>query len=218
MIDFFSDKLKTPYPWPKYSQVIVNDFVVGAMENTSATIHDFYTVYQTKEDIIDGRNGETAIAHELFHQWFGDLATPENWSNLALKESFATYAEYLWLEHKYGRDAADAHHFMSKLKYLDEPEKNKVKIIRDGSVKNEEMFDVVSYDKGAQVLHMLRKYLGDDLFFNSLKAYLEKYQFKNANINDLLFVFEEVSGKELDWFFNEWWLAVVIPVLEISRE
>ena len=98
MIEFYSTKLGVPYPWAKYAQVVVRDYVSGAMENTSATLHGDFMVYQTPREMVDGKKGNSVIAHELFHQWFGDLATCESWSNLPLNESFATYGEYLWEE------------------------------------------------------------------------------------------------------------------------
>lgn len=105
MIEFYSKTLGVDYVWPKYSQVIVRDYVSGAMENTSATVHGEF-LQQHSRDLLD-ENNEDVISHELFHQWFGDLVTCESWSNLPLNESFATYGEYLWREYKYGRDDAD---------------------------------------------------------------------------------------------------------------
>ena len=107
MLKFYSDVLDYPYTWDKYSQVVVRDYVSGAMENTSATVHGEF-LQRTDRELLDGDN-EEIIAHELFHHWFGDLVTCESWSNLPLNESFATYGEYLWLEHRHGRDAADFH-------------------------------------------------------------------------------------------------------------
>jgi len=105
MIRFFSEKLGLEYPWDKYSQIVVRDYVSGAMENTGAVIFGDY-VYKTKRELIDG-NDESTIAHELFHHWFGDLVTCESWANLPLNESFANYSQYLWDEYEYGVDEAD---------------------------------------------------------------------------------------------------------------
>ena len=98
MLDYYSDVLKLPYAWEKYSQVVVRDYVSGDMENTTATIHGEF-LHRTDRELLDGDN-ERIIAHELFHHWFGDLVTCESWSNLPLNESFATYGEYMWLEHR----------------------------------------------------------------------------------------------------------------------
>ncbi len=218
MVDFYSTVLGTPYPWQKYAQIVVRDYVSGAMENTSATLHGDFMVYQTAREMLDGKKGEAVIAHELFHQWFGDLATAESWSNLPLNESFATYGEYLWEEHKNGRDAADAHSRRSRSGYFmaaqQQPERN---LIRYNYESREDMFDAWSYNKGGQVLHMLRKYVGDAAFFASLKLYLERNRFKAAEIHNLRLAFEEITGEDLNWFFNQWFFAKGYPILEIEH-
>ena len=215
MIEFFSNKLGYPYAWSKYSQIVVRDYVSGAMENTTATVHGDF-VYQTERELIDGSRGEDVIAHELFHQWFGDVVTCESWSNLPLNESFATYGEYLWNEYKYGQDAADAHHYGSRSGYMAESENKKVNMIRFDYKNREDMFDGHSYNKGGQILHMLRKYVGDDAFFKSLQLYLERNQFTSVEIHQLRLAFEEVTGEDLNWFFNQWFLACGHPVVDIN--
>ncbi len=215
MIEFYSNKLGVPYAWPKYAQIVVRDYVSGAMENTSATLHGDFVVYSTTREILDGNKGEDVISHELFHQWFGDLATTESWSNLPLNESFATYGEYLWQEYKFGRDAADQHHAQSRAGYIGTSKQ--VNLVRFNYENREDMFDNFSYNKGGQVLHMLRKAVGDDAFFASLKKYLENRKFKSAEIHDLRLAFEEVTGKDMNWFFNQWFLAKGHPVIEITN-
>ncbi len=215
MIEFYSNRLGVPYAWPKYAQIAVRDYVSGAMENTSATLHGDFMVYQTKREMIDGKRGNMVIAHELFHQWFGDLVTAESWSNLPLNESFATYAEYLWEEYKSGRDAADYHHWLSKKGYLQSDKE--VDLIRFNYRDKEDMFDGFSYNKGGQVLHMLRKAVGDDAFFASLKNYLETNKYKSGEIHNLRLAFEETTGQDLNWFFNEWFLNKGRPKLKVTK-
>jgi aminopeptidase N len=217
MIDFYSKKLGVDYAWPKYAQIVVRDYVSGAMENTSATLHGDFMVYQTAREMIDSKKGEDVIAHELFHQWFGDLVTAESWSNLPLNESFATYGEYLWEEYKYGRDAADEHHLNSRYGYFGQSEQKEVDLVRYDYENREDMFDAFSYNKGGQVLHMLRKYVGDDAFFASLKLYLESRKFKSGEIHHLRLAFEDVTGKDMNWFFNQWFLNKGCPNLEITK-
>jgi aminopeptidase N len=204
MLEFFSKKLGVDYPWPKYSQIVVRDYVSGAMENTSATIHGEF-LQQTPQQMID-YNYEDIIAHELFHHWFGDLVTCESWANLPLNESFATYGEYIWNEYKYGRDAADYHRQSDLSNYFQEAFTKKVDLIRYDYKNKEDMFDRHSYQKGGLVLHMLRKYLGDEVFFESLKTYLNDNKFQPAEIHHLRLAFEKVSGEDLNWFFNQWFL------------
>jgi aminopeptidase N len=217
MIEFYSNLLGVAYPWQKYAQIVARDYVSGAMENTSATLHGDFVCYQTTREIIDGAKGESTIAHELFHQWFGDLASCESWSNLTLNESFATYGEYLWEEFEYGRDAADDHHAGSRFGYFAQSNQKQVDLVRFDYAEREDMFDAFSYNKGGQILHMLRKYVGDEAFFASLKLYLEKNKFKTAEAHDLRLAFEEVTGEDLNWFFNEWYYAKGHPELNIKK-
>lgn len=215
MIDFFSKRLGVPYAWQKYAQIVARDYVSGAMENTSATLHGEF-VYQNDRELLDGSRGEDVISHELFHQWFGDLVTAESWSNLPLNESFATYGEYLWQEFKHGADAADAHSYSSRQGYIMQSSQKDPSLIRFDYDNREDMFDAISYNKGGQVLHMLRKQVGDDAFFASLKLYLERNRFKNAEIHDLRLAFEEVTGQDLNWFFNQWFMGQGHPALNIT--
>jgi aminopeptidase N len=157
---------------------------------------------------------EGIIAHELFHHWFGDLVTCESWANLPLNESFATLAEYLWEEYKNGRDAADYHNQQNISSYFEEYFQKKVSLIRFDFENREEMFDRHSYQKGGAVLHMLRKYLGDDAFFESLKLYLTENRFQPAEIHQLRLAFEKVSGEDLNWFFNQWFLGKGHPYIQ----
>ncbi len=215
MIEFYSNRLGTPYAWQKYAQIVARDYVSGAMENTSATLHGEF-LYQTERELLDGSKGEDVISHELFHQWFGDLATAESWSNLSLNESFATYGEYLWQEYKHGVDAADAHSYGSRQGYMMQSSQKDPPLIRFSYENREDMFDGISYNKGGQILHMLRKQVGDDAFFASLKLYLEKNRFKNAEVHDLRLAFEETTGEDLNWFFNQWYMTGGHPILDIT--
>lgn len=214
MMTFFSNKLGVEFPWPKYSQIVVRDYVSGAMENTSATIFGEF-VQQTPAQMLDG-NYEDVVAHELFHHWFGDLVTCESWANLPLNESFATYSEYLWQEYKYGREAADHHLQEGKNQYIEEAFGKKVNLIRFDYENREDMFDRHSYQKGGSILHMLRKYVGDEAFFDALKLYLNDNKYQPAEIHDLRLAFEKITGEDLNWFFNQWFLDRGHPTLETS--
>lgn len=217
MIETFSNLLGVTYPWEKYHQVVVRDYVSGAMENTSAVIFGDFA-QKTKRELLDG-GPEDVIAHELFHHWFGDLVTAESWSNLPLNESFATYSEYLWREHKFGRESADYHLDGELRSYLREFKRGKsVDMIRFHYDKPLEMFDNHSYAKGGRILHMLRKYVGDEAFFASLQKYLTDNAYKPAEIHHLRLAFEAVTGEDLNWFFNQWFLDKGHPVLTVSYD
>jgi aminopeptidase N len=214
MLEFFSTRLGVAYPWDKFSQIVVRDFVSGAMENTSAVVH-FEGLNHDAREHLDNTY-ESIISHELFHHWFGDLVTCESWSNISLNESFATYGQYLWEEHKYGRMEADNNLNNDLQAYLSQKTKHKTKLIRYNYNNREDLFDVVSYQKGGRVLHMLRKYVGDEAFFKSLQLYLTKNKFKNVEIHNLRLAFEEVTGEDLNWFFNQWFLGSGHPKLAVS--
>ncbi len=214
MLEFFSKKLGVDYPWEKFSQAVVRDYVSGAMENTTAVIHGEF-LQRTSRELLDATN-EDVIAHELFHHWFGDLVTCESWSNIPLNESFATYGEYLWNEYKYGREEADKGLMDDLNQYLSEAKYKQVNLIRFYYNSREDMFDRHSYAKGGRVLHMLRKYVGDDAFFASLKKYLNDNKFQPVEAHQLRLAFEAVTGEDLNWFFNQWFFAKGHPDIEIN--
>ncbi len=215
MIEFFSNKLNYKFPWDKYSQIIVRDFVSGAMENTTAVT--FYEKVQMDDRELIDDNSDDIIAHELFHHWFGDLVTTESWANLPLNESFANYSEYLWFEHKLGADEADYHGQNEAEQYFAEAESKREPLIRYQYLDREDMFDSHSYAKGGRILHMLRKYVGDEAFFTALNLYLNKNKYSDVEIHNLRLAFEEVTGEDLNWFFNQWFLAAGHPDLAVSH-
>ncbi len=214
MMTFFSKITGVEYPWIKYSQITGRDYVAGAMENTTATIHQ-EGAQQDARELLDGNHWESTIAHELFHQWFGDYVTTESWSNLTLNESFANYSEYLWDEYKYGKDAADDHHFSDMQGYLMSGSEKK-DLVRFEYEDKEDMFDAVSYNKGGRILNMLRNHIGDSAFFKALNVYLTTNKFKAAEAHQLRLAFEEVTGRDLNWFFNQWYFGSGHPKLDIN--
>ncbi|WP_114778230.1 M1 family aminopeptidase [Botryobacter ruber] len=216
MMEFFSKKLGVAYPWPsKYSQVVVRNFVSGAMENTTAST--FMEDLQLNERELLDKDWDNIIAHELFHQWFGDYVTTESWANLPLNESFANYSEYLWAEHKFGPDQAAYQQLEELGQYLDEAQTKRVPLIRYHYDDREDMFDSHSYAKGGRVLHMLRKYVGDDAFFKSLNRYLTQNKFSDVEIAELRMAFEEVTGQDLMWFFDQWFMNAGHPELKVTH-
>ena len=214
MMDFFSEKLDLDYPWEKYSQVVVHNFVSGAMENNTAVVHGTNMLQDPRE--FKDSNYEDIISHELFHHWFGNLVTSESWANVTLNEGFASYGEYLWREYKYGRDNADAFGQEDEAIYLRASKKTDAPLIRFFYDEREDMYDAVSYQKGARVLHLLRKTIGDEAFFTAIRNYLKEHKFSTAEFNQLRIEFEKVTGQDLNWFFNQWYLKAGKPSLEIS--
>ncbi len=216
LLEFFSTKLGYTYPWPKFSQVVVRDYVSGAMENTTAVIFGEF-MQKTKRELLDDHlTNEKVVAHEMFHHWFGDLITTESWSNLTLNEGFANYSEYLWLEHKYGREAADYHEMQEQQGYIFSASDGGHPLIHFGYGDRESMFDGHSYNKGGAVLNMLRNQVGDDAFFAALQRYLKKNEFSDVEAHELRLAFEDVTGQDLNWFFNQWFFGAGHPDLDIT--
>jgi aminopeptidase N len=217
MIELYSKLLGVDYPWNKYSQIVARDYVSGAMENTSATLHGEY-VQRTPREMLDENydKAESTIAHELFHQWFGDYVTAESWSNITVNESFANFSEILWAEHKYGKDAADDHNYKDLVSYLGNPDNYTKPLVRFHYEQKEDVFDLVSYQKGGRILNMMRNYLGDEVFFKGLNIYLKQNALKNGEAHLLRLAMEEASGKDMNWFFNQWYFGVGHPVVKID--
>ncbi|HZL76715.1 MAG TPA: M1 family metallopeptidase, partial [Bacteroidales bacterium] len=216
MIGFYSKITGVDFPWQKYSQIVVRDYVSGAMENTTATVHA-ESAQQDARQLIDGNSWEDIISHELFHMWFGDYVTTESWSNITLNESFADLSETLWEEYKHGKDAGDEHSFEAMQNYFFSNSMNK-DLVRFYYRDREDLFDAVSYQKGGRILNMLRNYVGDSAFYRSLNLYLTTYKFKSAEAQELRLAFEEVTGQDLNWFWTQWFYGSGHPKLDISYD
>jgi aminopeptidase N len=215
MMKFYSEKVTgIEYPWVKYSQIVGRDYVSGAMENTTATLHQ-ESAQQNARELVDGNSWEIVIAHELFHQWFGDLVTCASWSNLTVNEIFANYSETLWDEYHNGADAGADQNYSDMLGYLQSNNASK-DLVRYYYADKEDMFDAVSYNKGGRILHMLRHIVGDDAFFKSLNLYLTTNKFGNGSATKLKLAFEAVTGKDLNWYWNQWYFGSGHPRVEIN--
>jgi aminopeptidase N len=215
MIELFSAKLGVDYPWEKYSQAMVDDFVAGGMENSSATTNTADSLrnpqlvreYPTGEDPL--------IAHELGHQWFGDLVTTKDWGNVWLNEGFATFMEYLWTENHYGKDAADYERWQTEKQWNASHHLYEKPIVRHDFDDSSE-FDGNAYEKGGWVLYMLRNQLGEQAFYAGLKHYLESNRGKNVLTSDLIRAFDESTHVSVDEFFGQWVYGAGAPKLELS--
>ena len=213
-IDFFSKKLGVRYPYPKYAQVAVAEFP-GGMENTTCTTQTDACLIP-KAAALDN-DLDSLIAHELAHQWFGDLVTCRDWSHAWLNEGFATYCEILFTEHDKGRDEADYELYLSRQAYFQEDESRYRRPIVHNAYKYPwVLFDRHLYEKGACVLHMLRRQLGDDAWWRALKLYLNRFQDKSVETSDLIAAIEEASGRNLRSFFDQWVFRAGYPSYEIS--
>lgn len=217
MLSFFSELLGIPFPWQNYDQIIVRDYVSGAMENTTAVVFGEFA-QRKKRDLIDDNNDQV-VAHELIHHWFGNLVTLESWSNLTLNEGFANYSEHLWTDYHYGKHEGQAQLFDEKLGYLYSSHTSGPQpLIRFGYSDKEDVFDAHSYNKGGLVLHMLRHELGDKAFFAGLNHYLKTHAYSSVEVHDLRLSMEKVTGRDLNWFFNQWFFSPGHPVLDIDYQ
>lgn len=213
MIRFFEFLTGTPFPWPGYSQIVARQFVTGAMENTGATVHGDF-ILKTPNQLVD-QDQEDIIAHELFHQWFGNLVNCESWSHLPVNESFADYSEYLWKEASQGKDAAEWIAMKAWNQYLEESKEKQVPLIRYQYDHPDDMFDSHSYAKGGRILHLLRYEIGDEAFFTSFQRFLSKFKYQTAEMDDYRRVVEEVTGRDLKWFFDQWMYQPGHPILQV---
>jgi aminopeptidase N len=203
MVRFFGDKIRFPYPYVKYAQIAVADFIFGGMENTTATTQTDTTLHDARAHLDFSSDG--LVAHELAHQWFGDLLTCKDWSHAWLNEGFATYFEALFREFDRGADEFDYYRLELQARYRHEDSEHyRRAIVTNVFDEPVEIFDRHLYEKGACVLHMVRAQLGDELFWETLHRYVETNQRRNVETVDLIRAIEETTGRNFARFFDQW--------------
>ncbi len=209
MIRFFDRVTGFPYPWEKYGQILCQDHF-GGMENTSATtLADGWAVPDRRSLIDDTATG--LIAHELSHQWWGDVVTCKDWRHLWLNESFASYFDPLYEEYARGKEEFDYSMFNDQQSGI------RVDTVRGRKpIVSDESYGENLYPRGAAVLHMLRFVLGDTLFWKAINHYITKYQFMPVETNDFKTAIEEATGQNLYWFFDEWVYKAGHPVFDLK--
>ncbi|MBK8268541.1 MAG: HEAT repeat domain-containing protein [Planctomycetes bacterium] len=199
MLEFFSEKIGVPYAWSKYAQVCCYGFG-GGMENTSSTTLGERALYDERRILTDDPDG--LIAHEMAHQWFGDLLTCREWAHIWLNEGFASYFEALWDEQNNGADEF-AYNMRGKARGAIQGGRDHPVVWRSYS-NPDEQFDSRAYPKGAWVLHMIRRQLGDELFWSVMKTYVTRFSHKTVETVDLRKTIEEVTGRSFERFFYDW--------------
>lgn len=215
MIDHFSRRFGVPYPWPRYDQVVVHEFVMGGMENVACTTMTDNLLVDAKAELEWQPDG--LVAHELAHQWFGNLVTCRDWSQGWLNESWATYVEALWWEHS--RSAADAiwYRFRTAQGYFSEHHTRYSRPIVSYDFREPiDVFDRHLYNKGSCVLWTLRHQLGDEAFFAGVRRYLERNAHGIVHTRDFQHALEAESGTNLDGFFADWVFRAGHPQLEVT--
>jgi len=204
MIEFFSAKYGYAYPFPKYAQVCVDDFIFGGMENTSTTLLTDRCLIDERA-AIDNRNTESLVAHELAHQWFGDLVVIKHWSHAWLKEGMASYSEVLWTDHEYGADDAAYYLLNEARNYLDEDaSRYRRPIVTHVYREAIELYDRHLYEKGACVYHMIRAELGEELFWKAIAQFVNDNAHSTVETVDLLRAIETATGRNLLFLFDQY--------------
>ncbi len=215
MMSFFSRTIGVDYPYEKYAQVAVADFIWGGMENISATTLTEDTLHEARAD--NDFPSHPLVAHELAHQWWGDLLTTKDWSHVWLNEGFATYFEALYRQHDRGQDEFEYElDSLSQVYFREDAGRYRRPIMQRSFLMPTEMFDRTTYQKGALVLHMLRTELGDDLFFAAIRKYCEDNRERNVESSDLLKAVEQATGRNMQLFFDQWVYGAGYPEFEAS--
>lgn len=221
MFRIFESLTGIDYPYNKYDQTMVGNFQFGGMENITATTMADTEIMLAKFPFAQSLV-EDLVSHELAHSWFGNLVTCRNWAELWLNEGFATYMEAAYREKMYGQKEyiekieSDATEFFTYVSLRENSQHGLFN--RDADPVNDmTMFTPITYQKGSVVIHTLRKELGDEVFWKAINTYLNRYKFQNVETADLQNVMEEVSGRDLDWFFKQWVYGTGYPKLQITQ-
>ncbi|MBA2115647.1 M1 family aminopeptidase [Bremerella alba] len=214
IMDFYQKEIGVAYPWHKYDQATIRDFIAGGMENTTITTLTHNTIFTPATENI--RSSRGLDAHELAHQWFGDYVTCEDWSHLWLNEGFATYYTHLYEGEKFGRDATLYGLYRDATnRVLRNGANDKRPIVWKKYSNAGDQFDYRAYPKGSWVLHMLRSQLGEDMFRDAIQSYLKEHALTTVTTPELQAAIEETSGRTFDRFFDQWVYHARHPDLKI---
>ncbi|WP_250122070.1 M1 family metallopeptidase [Chroococcidiopsis sp. CCMEE 29] len=204
MIEFFSDKYGYPYAFPKYAQVCVDDFIFGGMENTSTTLLTDRCLLDERA-ALDNRMTESLVAHELAHQWFGDLVVIKHWSHAWIKEGMASYSEVMWTEQEYGAEDAAYYRLLEARNYINEDSSRyRRPIVTHVYREAIELYDRHLYEKGSCVYHMIRAELGDELFWQAIHTFVQDNAHKTVETVDLLRAIEKATGRNFLFLFDQY--------------
>jgi aminopeptidase N len=217
MVKFFSEKTGVKYPYAKYAQTTVRDFG-GGMENISATTQTDNMIHDARTELDQDADG--LQSHELAHQWFGDYLTCRSWSDIWLNESFATYFQAMWDEHRLGHDdflyldvkGNQDQYYQAWARGQRRP------IVTKNYANPDAVFDTYAYPRGGAVLHMLRTFLGEDNWWRSINHYLTKYAHQPVETEQFRIAIEETTGQPMDWFFEEWLYKMGHPIFRVTQD
>jgi len=215
MLELFTKKLGVDYPWEKYAQAMVDDFVAGGMENSSATTNTSSSLIHPTLAPEYATGQDPLISHELGHQWFGDLVTCKDWGNIWLNEGFATFMETLWAESYFPKDQAEYDRWSGIREWFEQANLWTKPLVRHDFDDSSE-FDGNAYGKGGLVLYMLRHQIGEEAFYRGLKHYLEVNRGKNVVTADLVKAIEEETHTNVDQFFTQWAYGAGAPKFDLG--
>jgi aminopeptidase N len=215
MMELFSKKLGVDYAWEKYAQVMVDEFVAGGMENSSATTNASSSLVHPKLAHEFATGQDPLISHELGHQWFGDLVTCKDWGDIWLNEGFATFMETLWSENHFPKEQSEYERWENIREWFGQQDLWTKPIVRHDFQDSSE-FDGNAYGKGGLTLYMLRHQLGEDAFYRGLKHYLEVNRGKNVVTADLVKAIEDETHINVDQFFTQWVYGAGAPKFDLS--
>ena len=213
MIRFFGEKTGLPYPYNKYAQVCVPDFIAGGMENITATTMTDSALVDEIAALESDNDG--LVAHELAHQWFGDYVTNKDWSHIWLNEGFATYFASLFAEEDQGDDAFRLEMHNAAAGYQGGDWYSRRALVEERYRSSDDMFDGVTYSKGACVLHALRGLLGDAAWWKGIKGYITAHKLDIVETDNFRRAMEAASGQDLKWFFDQWVYKAGHPELKV---
>ncbi len=216
VLAFFEEYYGVKYPWDKYDQICVPG-IGGGAEATTATLIGASTLHDEKAE--KDFPSHWLVAHEAAHHWWGDFVSCRDWTQTWMSESFATFSDYLYSNHLYGPDEGALNLYNKRSTYLNEAKSHYQRpIVFDQWEYPNQNFDRHTYQKGALVLHMLRDYLGEDRFRLVLKHFLTQHAYQPVDTHDFMKSIWEVTGQNLDWFFDQWIFGAGHPILEIEYE
>ena len=207
ILPFFISRVG-PYAYKKLANV-ESKTIFGGLENAN-------TIFYSEKSITGTRTNEDVIAHEIAHQWFGNMATEKSFAHIWLSEGFATYFSLLYFENKYGLDTVKQLLQKNREKTIAYSRESNHPVVDDAETDYMQLLNANSYEKGGWILHMLRRQLGDTLFWKAIRQYYATYAGKNADTDDLRKIVEKVSGRNFQTFFKQWLYEAGQPELSIS--
>ena len=218
MIETYSRVLGVNYPWAKYDQAIIPDFTYGGMENVSSTTQTDQALHPASAEPDWSSRGLNA--HELAHQWFGDLTTTAEWAHAWINEGLTTYMESVQEEHSRGREAAEWN-WINQQRQAMAADLNQERPLVQGAPPNTDPIQIFFsghvYPKGAQLAHQLRRLVGDSLFWKGMHRFLTDNAYKPVETADYAIAFEKTTGRDLDWFFDQWAYGIGYPKVKVAR-